>query len=99
MSKKADVPVKIPESVLPGVYSNQMMVSHTREEFLLDFVNVFPPQSIVTARVFVSPVQIKRMIAALDQEERLAEAFIASSTRKKSVPIPNLTLWSYQNCR
>ena len=67
MSKKADVPVKIPESVLPGVYSNQMMVSHTREEFLIDFLNLFPPQGVVNARVIVSPGHLKRMIRALQE--------------------------------
>jgi len=67
MSKKSDVPVKIPESVLPGVYSNQMMVSHTREEFLIDFLNLFPPQGVVNARVIVSPGHLKRMIRALQE--------------------------------
>ena len=28
--KKREMSLKIPDRVLPGVYSNQMMVSHTR---------------------------------------------------------------------
>jgi hypothetical protein len=64
-SKKQELPIKIPDSVLAGVYSNQMMVSHTREEFVLDFVNMFPPQGVVNARVIVSPGHLKRMIRAL----------------------------------
>lgn len=65
MAKREGVPLKVPDGVLPGVYSNQMMVQHTREEFLLDFVNLFPPQGVVTARVIVSPGHLKRMIRAL----------------------------------
>jgi hypothetical protein len=57
--------VKIPEKVLGGVYANQMVVSHTGEEFLLDFVNLFPPEGVVNARVIVSPGHLKRMIRAL----------------------------------
>jgi hypothetical protein len=42
-----------------------MMVSHTREEFVIDFLNLFPPQGVVNARVIVSPGHLKRMIRAL----------------------------------
>jgi hypothetical protein len=63
--KKRELSLKIPDSVLPGVYSNQMMVSHTREEFVIDFANLFPPQGVVNARVIVSPGHLKRMIGAL----------------------------------
>jgi hypothetical protein len=59
------LPVKMPEKILPGVYSNQMMISHTREEFLIDFINLFPPEGVVNARVIVSPGHLKRMIRAL----------------------------------
>ncbi len=65
MSKPAKLQIKVPDSVLSGVYSNQMLVSHTREEFVLDFVNLFPPGGVVNARVIVSPGHLKRMIAAL----------------------------------
>ena len=61
------LPVKMPDKVLGGVYSNQMMVSHTREEFLLDFINLFPPEGVVNARVIVSPGHLKRMIRALQE--------------------------------
>ncbi len=65
MADKRDVPVKLPDKVLPGVYSNQMVVRHTRDEFLLDFIGLFPPQGVVNARVIVSPGHLKRMIRAL----------------------------------
>ena len=67
MSKERKLPIKMPESVLSGVYANQMAVSHTREEFLIDFVNLFPPEGVVTARVIVSPGHLKRMIRALQE--------------------------------
>jgi hypothetical protein len=65
MAEKRDVQIKIPDSVLHGVYANQMMVTHTREEFVLDFINLFPPSGVVNARVIVSPGHMKRMIRAL----------------------------------
>ena len=76
MSPPGKLSVQIPESVLPGVYANQMVVSHTREEFLLDFVNLFPPGGVVTARVILSPGHLKRMIRALGENlERYEAAF------------------------
>ena len=74
MAKKQEIPIKIPDDVLSGVYSNQMMVRHTREEFVLDFANLFPPQGVVTARVIVSPGHLKRMIRALSDNLSRYEA-------------------------
>lgn len=62
-----EIPVKIPDDVLRGIYANQMMVRHSREEFVLDFVSLFPPGGIVNARVVVSPAHLKRMIRALEE--------------------------------
>jgi hypothetical protein len=67
MANEREIPIKMPERVLPGVYANQMVVSHTREEFLLDYINVFPPEGVVNARVIVSPGHLKRMIGALKE--------------------------------
>jgi len=67
VSKARRIPIKLPEQVLAGVYANQMVVNHSREEFLIDFVNLFPPEGVVTARVIVSPGHLKRMIRALQE--------------------------------
>ena len=63
--KKRRLPIKFPEKTLPGIYANQMVVSHTREEFVIDFINLFPPEGVVNARIIVSPGHLKRMIRAL----------------------------------
>ena len=55
----------IPDHLRAGVYSNAMIVNHTREEFILDFVMVSPPAAVVSARVIMSPGHVKRTIAAL----------------------------------
>lgn len=57
--------IKITDEVLKGQYANMMMVTHTKEEFILDFMNVVPPQGMVTSRVITSPGHMKRLIAAL----------------------------------
>jgi len=57
--------VKIDDGELKGRYSNLLRVAHTREEFILDFINLAPPEGVVTARVITSPGHIKRILQAL----------------------------------
>ena len=59
------IKVSFPEHLKAGVYSNLMMVNHTREEFILDFLMVSPPEGAVTGRVIMSPGHMKRTILAL----------------------------------
>ena len=57
--------VKITDDELKGRYSNLLRITHTREEFILDFINLVPPQGIVTARIVASPGHLKRILRAL----------------------------------
>lgn len=57
--------VKIGDEELKGRYSNLLRIAHTREEFVLDFINLMPPQGTVTARIITSPGHLKRIIRAL----------------------------------
>ncbi len=59
--------IHMPPEVQRGVYANQMMVAHTQEEFVLDFMLATPPAGVVNARVLVSPSHAKRIVAALQE--------------------------------
>jgi hypothetical protein len=65
MAEGQEVKINFPPELQGGVYSNNMVVSHTKEEFILDFLMVAPPAGAVTARVVVSPGHMKRILAAL----------------------------------
>ena len=66
MSKQEKkINVKFPEHLHAGAYSNMMAVSHTREEFIMDFIMITPPQGTVTSRIICSPGHMKRIIATL----------------------------------
>lgn len=69
------IQVKITDEVLKGVYANSMQVSHTNDEFVLDFMNIFPANGvgIVTSKVIVSPAHYKRVLAAMQQNLKLFE--------------------------
>lgn len=65
--------VKITDEELKGRYANLVRITHTREEFILDFINMVPPQGAVTARVITSPGHLKRLIRALAGNLKLYE--------------------------
>jgi hypothetical protein len=68
--------VKISDDELRGRYSNLLRIAHTREEFILDFITLLPPQGMVTARILTSPGHLKRIIGALSANlERYEEVF------------------------
>ncbi|MDR3642308.1 MAG: DUF3467 domain-containing protein [Candidatus Doudnabacteria bacterium] len=61
------IQVKISDEVLKGVYANMVQVGHGPEEFILDFMNIFPPSGIISARVILSPGHMKRVVAAMEE--------------------------------
>jgi len=62
---RKEIKVTFPPEMHGGVYANNMMVAHTREEFIMDFIMVAPPEGAVNSRVIVSPGHMKRILAAL----------------------------------
>ena len=76
MSEKKSLNVKIGEDQLKGRYSNLLRVTHTREEFILDFLNAVPPQPVAIARIITSPGHLKRIVRALTENlERYERAY------------------------
>ena len=73
VSSQQEIKVSFPEQLKGGVYCNYMVVTHTREEFIMDFMMVAPPTGTVTSRVIMSPGHIKRTISALQLNLRKYE--------------------------
>lgn len=72
--QQQQINIKADDATLRGSHANTMMVSHTREEFVLDFVSVLPPQALLVSRVITSPGHLKRIIAALSENLKKYEA-------------------------
>ena len=63
--QQPNINVKITDETLKGVYANNVQISFTQEEFIVDFMNLFPPQGIVNSRVLLNPAHMKRVSAVL----------------------------------
>ena len=87
-----EVKVYIPSELKGGVYANSMVVSHTQEEFILDFLMVTQPEGALTARVIVSPGHMKRIVNALEEniknyEEQFGTIKLAETPKWKTFDV------------
>lgn len=61
------IQVRMPENLQGGVYCNNLMIAHNKEEFIMDFLFIVPPAGTITSRVITSPGHMKRILAALQE--------------------------------
>ena len=68
--------IELDEKTAEGVYANLVMISHSPEEFILDFIRVMPgvPTARVKNRVIVTPHHARRFLRALHDNIEKYEA-------------------------
>lgn len=59
--------IELSEDTAEGMYANLVMIAHSSEEFILDFIRVMPglPKAKVKGRVIITPQHAKRLLRAL----------------------------------
>jgi hypothetical protein len=83
-----EIKVKLQDQLVGGVYANGLQISHTREEFIMDFLMIAPPTGTVTARVITSPGHMKRILSAMAENiKRYEEKF--GQIRQADEPSPH----------
>jgi len=68
--KQIQLNIRCDEETSKGLYSNLAKISHTFDEFSLDFiyVNPDPPFGRLQSRIILSPSHAKRVLEALTQQ-------------------------------
>jgi len=68
------ISIQMDQQTAPGVYSNLMMISHRKEEFVLDFLFVQPQRAAdgqaianLRSRIITSPEHMKRILKAIQE--------------------------------
>jgi hypothetical protein len=89
------IAIQADATVALGVYSNLMMISHRREEFVLDFLFVQPQRgpngeavATLRARVVTTPEHTKRVLRALEDNVRRYE--IAFGPIQEATDLPSV---------
>jgi hypothetical protein len=89
---KQNVQIKADEKELLGQYTNLVMVHNTPEEFILNFIYLFPTRQqgkLVSSLIF-SPGHAKRLLAALAENIKGYEAQYGPIQEKKPEPTPEV---------
>ena len=91
--KEQQISIQIDAQQGTGVYSNLMMISHRKEEFILDFFFVQPQratqgQSIASlrSRVITSPEHARRILRALQENIRRYEEAYGAIQEATDIP-------------
>ncbi|MBR3092409.1 MAG: DUF3467 domain-containing protein [Bacteroidaceae bacterium] len=73
---KQQLQIEIKPEVAQGVYSNMVLITHSSNEVILDFVSMMPgmPKANVASRVVMVPEHAKRLLFALQDNIAKYEA-------------------------
>ena len=88
-NKKQEIKVNFPPDFKGGAYANNMMVSHSKNEFVMDYIMLHQPVGVVTSRVITSPSQMKRIISALQDNLKKYEQKFGEIQVDESLKVHN----------
>ncbi|MDE5655704.1 MAG: DUF3467 domain-containing protein [Muribaculaceae bacterium] len=82
--KKNELKIELTPEVASGHYSNLAVISHSGNEFYLDFISVAPnmPQAKVQSRIIMTPENAKNLLFALRDNITKYEENFGEITRK-----------------
>ena len=71
-SEEKQIEVSLSADVAEGKYSNFVVITHSENEFVMDFMSMLPhmPQTKVQSRIIMSPIAAKRFYAAFTENMR-----------------------------
>ena len=87
--KDQKIDLSISEDVAQGVYSNLAILSHSDNEFFVDFASLSPgiPKAIVRSRIIMNPLNAKRLLRARqDNVSKYEEQF--GEIEERQAPMP-----------
>ena len=67
--------IELPEDIADGEYANLAIITHSNQEFIVDFVRLTPgvPKAKVKSRIILTPQHAKRLMMALNENVRKFE--------------------------
>jgi hypothetical protein len=74
--KKGQLNIDLPEDIAEGIYANLAIITHSRSEFIIDFVKMLPgiPKAKVKSRIILTPQHAKRLARALQDNLKKFES-------------------------
>ena len=74
--KETQLNIELPEEIAEGIYSNLAVITHSNQEFVIDFIRIMPgiPKAKVKSRIVVTPEHAKRLLRALQENLKKFES-------------------------
>ncbi len=68
--------IELTEEIAEGIYSNLAIITHSNQEFIVDFVKVMPgvPKAKVKSRIVLTPQHAKRFMKAMIENVKKFES-------------------------
>ncbi len=68
--------IELSDEIAEGIYSNLAIITHSRAEFVVDFVKMLPgiPKAKVKSRIILTPQHAKRLLKALQDNVKKFES-------------------------
>jgi len=82
--------IELPDDIAEGTYSNLAIISHSPQEFVIDFIRVMPgvPKAKVKSRVVLTPEHAKRLMKALIDNVKKYEGQFGTINDKEAPMMP-----------
>ena len=82
------IDIELSDAYAQGVYSNLAVINHSQGEFVLDYLSLMPgvPKARVVSRVILSPVNAKKLLAALNDNIQRYESLFGPIRETEPVP-------------
>lgn len=63
-----EINIELSADIADGIYSNLAIISHSPNEFIIDFVTIMPgvPKAKVRSRIILTPQNAKRLLKAME---------------------------------
>lgn len=74
-NEQREIKIELTPEIAPGKYANLAIITHSANEFFLDFVSMVPnaPQARVQSRIVMTPENAKTLLMALQDNLRKYE--------------------------
>ena len=82
--------IELPEEIAEGTYANLAIISHSPQEFVVDFIRVMPglPKAKVKSRIVLTPEHAKRLMKALLDNVKKYESQFGTINDKEGPIMP-----------
>ena len=84
------IDIELSDAHAQGVYSNLAVINHSQGEFVMDYLSLMPgvPKARVVSRVILTPLNAKKLLAALSDNLHRYESLFGEIRDTESVPPP-----------